>query len=219
MNCKAFSVRCLPVVMAASLLVGCANMSESQKSTATGAAIGAAAGAVLSSTTGGKAGTGAVIGGAIGAVAGNLWSKRMEEKRATMERATVGTGVSVIRTQDNQLQLNIPSDVSFDVNSARLRPELRNVLDQFSTGLDRSMQVRVVGHTDSTGSDSVNNPLSVQRAQAVREYLSTRGLAGDRIMADGRGAREPVADNSSEMGRAKNRRVEIFLSEPAPART
>ena len=79
----------LAALTAAALLAGCATeMSERQKGTATGAAIGAVAGAVLSSATGGKAGTGAVVGGAVGAVAGNLWSKRMEEKRAAMEKAT-----------------------------------------------------------------------------------------------------------------------------------
>ena len=90
-------------VASLALLGGCANMSERDQGTARGAAIGAAAGAVLSSMTGGRAGTGAVVGAAAGAIAGNVWSKRMEDKRAAMERATQGTGIEVARTADNQL--------------------------------------------------------------------------------------------------------------------
>lgn len=196
------------------LLSACANMSERERGTTQGAAIGAVAGAVIGSATGGKAGQSAVIGGAVGAIAGNLWSKRMEDKRKAMEQATAGTGIEVARTADNQLQVSVPSDVSFDVGSAALRPNLRPVLEQFAHGLDASMLVRVVGHTDSTGSDAINEPLSRQRAETVRGFLSDRGVAASRISTDGRGSREPVADNSSEAGRAKNRRVEIFLREP-----
>jgi outer membrane protein OmpA-like peptidoglycan-associated protein len=202
---------------AAALLAGCADMSERQKGTAQGAAIGAVAGAVLSSATGGKAGTGAVVGGAIGAVGGNLWSKRMEEKRAAMEKATQGTGIDVARTPDNQLKVNVPSDFSFDVGRAAIKPPMRPVLDQFAQGLDPSMRVRIVGHTDSTGNDAINNPLSVDRAQSVRDYLAGRGVAPTRVETEGRGSREPVADNGSDAGRAHNRRVEIFLRDPVPA--
>jgi outer membrane protein OmpA-like peptidoglycan-associated protein len=198
------------------LLAACENMSERQKGTAQGAAIGAVAGAVLSSATGGKAGTGAVVGGAVGAVAGNLWSKRMEDKRAAMEKATAGTGIGVTRTADNQLKVNVPSDFSFDVGRADVRPPMRPVLDQFAQGLDPTMQVRVIGHTDSTGGDAINNPLSVERAESVRNYLAGRGVAAARVEVSGQGSRSPVADNATEAGRAQNRRVEIFLREPAP---
>jgi outer membrane protein OmpA-like peptidoglycan-associated protein len=204
----------LATVVAALLATGCESMSERQKGTAIGAGVGAATGAVIGSTTGGRAGTGAVIGGAIGAVAGNLWSKRMEDKRIAMEQATRGTGIDVARTQDNQLKVNVPADVSFDVNRSNVKPEMRPVLDQFAQGLDPNMRVRIVGHTDNTGSDAVNNPLSIDRAQSVRDYLAARGVASSRIETSGRGEHEPIADNSSEAGRAKNRRVEIFLREP-----
>jgi outer membrane protein OmpA-like peptidoglycan-associated protein len=202
---------------AALVLSACENMSGRQKGTATGAGIGAIAGAAVGSATGGKAGTGAVIGGALGAVAGNLWSKRQEERRVAMEQATRGTGVDVSRTADNQLKVNIPSDVSFDTGSAAIKPQMRSVLDPFAASLkdDPKSQVTIVGHTDSTGSDAVNNPLSVQRAQSVRDYLTERGVSSARIQTEGRGEREPVADNGTEAGRAKNRRVEILLREPA----
>ena len=202
----------LPVVVVG--LVGCAELSERQKGTATGAAVGVVAGAALSSVTGGRAGTGALIGGAIGAVVGNLWSKRMQERQLAMEKATAGSGIEVSRTTDNQLRVNVPSDLSFAVGRADLQPSLRPVLDQFSQGLDSSVRVLIVGHTDSTGSDAINDPLSLARAKTVRDYLSSRGVSEYQMEIAGRGSREPLVDNESDASRARNRRVEIFLREP-----
>ncbi|MEF7612302.1 OmpA family protein [Aquincola sp. MAHUQ-54] len=212
---KTFSFR--PAVAAfgaaAIVLTGCADMSKTQRDTATGAGIGAATGAVIGAATGGRAGTGAVVGGAIGAVAGNIWSKRMQEKQAAMERATQGTGIDVARTQNNELKVNIPSDFSFDVGRANVKPQMRPVLDQFAQGLDPAMHVRIIGHTDSTGSDAVNDPLSRERAASVREYLTSRGVPASRISTEGVGSRQPVANNSTDAGRAQNRRVEIYLTD------
>jgi outer membrane protein OmpA-like peptidoglycan-associated protein len=73
--------------------------------------------------------------------------------------------------------------------------------------------VRIIGHTDSTGSDAINDPLSLQRAASARDYLSARGVDVGRILTAGRGSHEPIADNNSDAGRARNRRVEIFLAE------
>ena len=208
----AFSLTAIALVLG-----GCESMSPREKGTAVGAGVGAVAGAAVGSATGGKAGTGAAIGGVLGAVAGNLWSKRQEDRRIAMEQATQGTGVAVTRTADNQLKVNIPSDVSFDTGSATIKPQMRAVLDPFAASLkdDPKAQLTIVGHTDSTGSEVMNNPLSVQRAQSVRDYLSSRGVATNRVLTEGRGEREPVSDNTTDAGRAKNRRVEILLREPA----
>ena len=195
-------------------LAGCETMSEREKGTAQGAAIGAVAGALIGKATGGKAGTGAIAGAAVGAIAGNLWSRRMEDKRRAMEQATAGTGIEVSRTPDNQLKVSVPSDLSFDTGRADLKPGLRPVLDQFAQGLDASTHVIVVGHTDSTGGDAINDPLSLQSAQTVRDYLAVRGVPGQRMEIIGRGWRAPLADNATESGRARNRRVELFLREP-----
>jgi len=198
------------------LLAGCESMSETQKGTAAGAGVGAIGGAAIDAATGGKGGTGALVGGVLGAVVGNIWSKKQEERRAAMEKATQGTGVEVSRTADNQLKLNVPSDISFDSNRANIKPELRAVLDPFASSLqgDPNVRVSIIGHTDSTGSDAINNPLSLERAHSVRDYLAARGVSASRIETSGRGEHEPIADNGSEAGRAKNRRVEIFLREP-----
>lgn len=202
--------------IAAIALAGCANMTPEQRGTAAGAGVGAGVGALIGSHSG-NAGAGAIIGGAVGAVAGNLWSKRMEDRRQAMEQATRGTPVQVTRTADNQLKIDIPSDISFDTNSYAIKPELRSVLDPFASSLqnDQTSRVAIIGHTDSTGTDAINNPLSVERAQSVRDYLAARGVSAQRIETAGRGSREPIADNATEAGRAKNRRVEIFLREPA----
>jgi outer membrane protein OmpA-like peptidoglycan-associated protein len=203
-------------------LSGCASMTETQKTTGTGAGIGAVAGAVIGAATAGgntgkSAATGAAIGAAVGAGGGYLWSKHMEKQKAEMEQATQGTGVSVSQTADNQLKLDIPSDVSFDTGRYEIKSNLRPILDRFATTLNQNpvTTVTIIGHTDSTGSDAINNPLSVNRAASTRDYLVARGVATNRIAIDGRGSREPIADNNTVSGRATNRRVEIFVAEPA----
>jgi outer membrane protein OmpA-like peptidoglycan-associated protein len=202
-------------------LTGCTTMTETQKTTGMGAAIGAAAGAVIGAATAGgnkgkSAATGAAIGAAVGAGGGYLWSKHMEEQKAAMEQATQGTGVSVSQTADNQLKLDIPSDVSFDTGRYDIKPNLRPILDRFATTLNQNpvTTVTIIGHTDSTGTDAVNDPLSVNRAASTRDYLVARGVAINRITINGRGSHEPIADNNTAEGRAKNRRVEIFVAEP-----
>ena len=210
------------VALAAGILSGCANMSETEQGTAKGAGIGAVAGTVLGAVIGGKNGavTGSVLGGVAGAVGGNVWSTRMQNQKAAMERATAGTGVAVTQTTDNRLKLDIPADVSFDVGRADLKPNFAPVLNQFATSLNENpgTTINIIGHTDSTGTDAINNPLSVQRANATRDYLVSRGVATQRIGTDGRGSREPVADNSTAAGRDKNRRVEIYVAEQVAAR-
>jgi outer membrane protein OmpA-like peptidoglycan-associated protein len=210
----------LALLAAATLATGCAdmNMSERQRGTAIGAGAGAVAGAVIGNATGGHNTTrGAVIGGALGAIAGNVWSKRMEEKRVAMQQATQGTGIEVSRTPNEELRVNVPADFSFDVGRADIKPQMRPVLDQFARGLDANQTVRVIGYTDNTGSDAINNPLSVNRAGAVRDYLVQRGVPAARISTEGHGSAEPVADNSTEAGRARNRRVELYLRDTQPA--
>lgn len=197
---------------AALLLGGCAdmNLSKTQRDSAIGAGVGAVAGAVI----GGDA-KGAVIGGALGGAGGYVWSKHMASKKAAMEQATQGTGVAVTQTADNQLKLQIPSDVSFDTGRSDIKPNLRPILDQFASGLSNqpNTEVRIIGHTDNVGSDAVNNPLSLQRAQATRDYLAARGVSPSRVSIEGRGEREPIATNATAEGRAQNRRVEIYLAE------
>ncbi|MDQ7988352.1 MAG: OmpA family protein [Candidatus Dactylopiibacterium sp.] len=198
-------------------LSGCANLADSKAGSAgVGAGVGALLGAGISKGTGGNhTGRDAAIGAAVGALGGYVWSSHMQRQKAEMEAATAGTGIAVTQTADNQLKLEVPSDVSFDTNSATIKPNLRPILDRFAQTLSANpaTTVRVIGHTDSRGSDAINNPLSINRAASVRDYLSARGVSPARVAIDGRGSREPVADNNSDAGRARNRRVEIFVGE------
>lgn len=214
--------RSLVLAIAAGVgLAGCADMNlggmtDTQKKTAIGAGVGALAGAAI----GGDA-KGALIGAGVGAAGGYIWSKQMEQKKLAMERATMGSGVAVTQTSDNQLKLNVPGDLSFDTGRADIKPNMRPILDQFASGLANqpNTEVRIIGHTDNTGSDQTNNRLSVERAQATKNYLVARGVNANQVVVAGRGEHEPVADNSTEAGRARNRRVEIFLGErPVAAR-
>lgn len=205
----------LGTTISALFLSGCVTMSDTQRRTATGAGVGALAGAVISSSTGGKAGTGAVIGAGVGALGTYIWSQNMERQKREMEQATQGTGIAVSQTADNQLKLDIPSDISFDVGRSNVKGNFAPVLDRFAASLraNQSTDVRIVGHTDNTGSDAVNNPLSLERANSTRSYLTTRGVSGARIQTEGQGSYQPIASNASADGRARNRRVEIFVGE------
>lgn len=197
------------------LTSGCAEMSDTQRRTAIGAGAGALGGAAIGAMTGGKAGTGAVIGAGVGALGTYIWSQHMEKQKQEMQAATQGTGVTVTQTADNQLKLDIPSDISFATNRSDIQPSFRPILDRFAEGLrnNPNAEVRIIGHTDSTGNDAINDPLSLDRATSTRNYLTARGVSGARIHVDGRGSREPIASNDTAEGRARNRRVEIFMGE------
>jgi outer membrane protein OmpA-like peptidoglycan-associated protein len=168
---------------------------------------------------------GALIGAAIGAVAGLLSGDDATERRqramvgagvyqdrqeAELRRRTAGTGIEVTRDGD-VIKLNLPDGVTFDFNRADLKSQFYPALDQVASTMAEYNQtvVEVSGHTDSVGSDDYNQRLSEQRANAVANYLSGRGLMRERFEVVGMGERYPVADNNSDDGRARNRRVEI----------
>jgi outer membrane protein OmpA-like peptidoglycan-associated protein len=192
------------------LIGGCANMSDAQRSSAIGGGLGALAGVAIGDSRGSAA-----VGAGLGALGGYIWSNQMAQRKAAMEQATAGTGVDVTQTSDNQLKLSIPSDISFDTGRSDIKPNLQPVLNQFAQGLGSqpNTEIRIVGHTDSTGSDAINSPLSVNRAASARDYLVLRGVSARQIQIEGRGSRQPIANNSTNSGRAQNRRIEIFLAE------
>lgn len=207
------------LIAATVALSGCADLSPTQRGTAAGGGIGAGLGALIGSQTGGGGGgrtaTGAVLGGVAGAVIGNIWSTKMENQKRAMEQATQGTGVQVSQTADNRLKLDIPSDISFATNRADIQPNFRPILDRFAGTLADNPYtvITIIGHTDNTGSDAVNGPLSVSRAAHTRDYLASRGVAANRFTVEGRSSHEPVVANDSAANRARNRRVEIFVAE------
>ena len=145
----------------------------------------------------------------------NSWTARLATLKSDLETSTKGTGVVIEQTADNQLHLVIPNEMSFDTGRANVKRNLAQVLDKVAEGLKSATaaSVRVVGHTDNTGSEEGNERLSVSRADSVRNHLVSRGVSTTAITTDGRGSREPLADNGTAAGRAQNRRVEIFVSE------
>lgn len=177
-----------------------------------GAGIGAAAGAVVGLLTKGDKLQNALIGAGVGAVAGGGVGYYMDVQEAKLRQKLGGTGVSVTRMGDN-ITLNMPSSITFALNSADLNAQFYNALDGVGMVLkeyDKTI-VEVAGHTDSSGSDQYNQALSERRAQAVGSYLGSHGVAGKRLITVGAGESRPVASNDSEQGRAANRRVELTI--------
>jgi outer membrane protein OmpA-like peptidoglycan-associated protein len=189
---------------------------ETKTSNATkGAAIGAATGAVIGAISGDnnrERRKNAAIGAGIGVLAGGGIGYYMDQQEARLRQQLAGTGVSVTRSGD-QIILNMPGNVTFATNQADIRADFYPVLDSVALVLDEydKTLVEVVGHTDSTGSDAINQPLSERRAASVGAYLRSRGVIPQRLATFGVGSKYPVADNGSTQGRALNRRVEITL--------
>jgi len=193
-------------------LTACANMSPQGQNTAVGAGAGAAVGAGLGALLGHS--QGALIGAGIGSVVGGVVGYNWKGIKQDVEKSGASSlGVAVIEMPDGTLKVNIPSNVSFDTNQAVLKPALLPVLDSVAKALSEHPELRAksIGYTDSTGTNAINQPLSQRRAAAVTQYLASRGVAGDRLTAEGRGASNPVGDNNTPEGRALNRRVELFL--------
>ncbi len=142
----------------------------------------------------------------------------MRTQLAAFKRASEGTGTVVSQTENLDIQLEIPSDISFDVNRSAVKPALAGLLTRYAAiaRAHPNSTITIVGHTDSSGSAAANNALSRDRAQSTRDYLIARGVAITRLQTEGRGSSEPLADNSTPEGRAKNRRVTLYVSQPGP---
>jgi outer membrane protein OmpA-like peptidoglycan-associated protein len=187
--------------------------SKAGRNAAIGAAGGAIAGAVIGNNTGGgDAGKGAAIGAAVGGLAGGGIGVYQDRQEARLRQELASTGVRVQRDGDN-ITLIMPGNITFASSQSDIRPDFYATLNSVSKVLQEYDQTAVVvqGHTDSTGSDSYNDQLSVRRAEAVGNYLASQGIAAQRIDAQGYGERQPIASNNTEQGKAQNRRVEIQL--------
>jgi outer membrane protein OmpA-like peptidoglycan-associated protein len=174
---------------------------------------GAAAGLLLGDILGGRNDrTAKIVGAGIGAVAGAGVGAYMDAQEKKLRAQTAGTDVQVTRDGDN-LVLNMPSGVTFATNQSAIQPQFRTTLDQVAQTLTsyEKTYIDIYGHTDSTGNDGINVPLSQNRARSVADYLATKGVQSARIATQGFGASQPVADNNNEIGRQANRRVEIKI--------
>jgi len=180
-----------------------------------GAVIGAVSGAVIGAITGDDSRERrkrALIGAGVGGLTGGGIGYYMDVQEAKLREKLEGTGVSVSREGDN-IVLNMPGNITFATDSSDINGNFYNVLDSVTLVLNEYNQtvVELAGHTDSTGSDSYNQELSVRRAGTVAGYLYNKGIDELRLMAIGHGERRPVADNSTDAGRQMNRRVELTL--------
>ena len=180
--------------------------------TAIGAGGGALAGLLLGGLIGG--GTGRIVGAGIGGVAGAAVGYTMDKQIKELKESTAGSGVDVTEADNGQsILVNLPEGVTFDVGSYTLKPQFRMTLDNIAQSMTQypDSLIDIYGHTDSTGSDAFNQTLSENRAQTAANYLATRGVSGARIRSQGFGKTMPVADNATEDGRRRNRRVEIKI--------
>lgn len=205
---------------AAVLAVGCTTnpytgerrASRAVTSGAGGAAAGAAAGAVLGEVIGGRPGKGAAIGAGAGAAIGVGIGVYQDRQQAKLRERLANSGVSVTRDGDN-IYLNMPSDITFDVNQSDIKPGFYETLNSVSLVLKEfdKTTVSVYGHADSTGPEDYNQQLSQRRALSVSGYLQGQGVEPGRLRAVGFGESRPIADNSTDAGRRANRRVEIVI--------
>ena len=181
--------------------------------TAIGGLGGALGGYLLGDLVGGRRDrTEKIVGAGIGALAGAGVGYYMDEQERKLREQTAGTGVNVTRDGDN-LVLDMPSGITFDVDSSTVQPAFQTTLSQVAQTLTQyeKTYVDVLGHTDSTGSDGYNQTLSERRASSVAGYLTSRGVQSARLATRGYGESQPKASNLDESGRAANRRVEIRL--------
>lgn len=205
------SVAALALIGTTSACVTDPNTGEKKISRAAIGGIGGAGlGYLLGGIVGGK--TARIVGAGIGGAAGGYVGYRMDEQIRELDEVTEGTGVDV-SDQGDSILVRFP-DVTFATNSTTITPAMRDVLDGVAANLVERPQslIDVMGHTDSTGSDAYNLDLSKRRAESVANYLVSRGVARARIETVGYGEQHPIADNTTEEGRAQNRRVEIRIT-------
>lgn len=153
----------------------------------------------------------------VSVIDGFAWTPQMVVISQTAEDVARGTPMQVARTTDNRVLVRVTGDAAFEPGRAALNEHFRRFLDGLTASLagQPDVTVLILGHTDSVGSETLNQRISEERANATKDYLIARGVAFERITAQGRGEREPVADNASAEGRALNRRVELLIAHPA----
>ena len=214
------SMRGWAVLALLGLLPGCttdpftgeSKLSNTAKGALIGTAAGAAGGAAIGALSGRKAAKGALIGAGVGALSGGAVGAYMDVQESKLRQQLAGTGVSVTRDGDN-LILNMPGNVTFGSNQSAILSSFYPALNSVALVLKEYPKtiVEVLGHTDSTGSDSLNLTLSKERASSVGSYLTAQGIDQRRMLTQGFGKRTPIADNATAEGRQANRRVELRL--------
>ena len=199
-------------------LLLCVGMLFACNNTQKGVGIGAGGGAVLGGIIGAIAGNtaiGAAVGAAVGAGAGAVIGNRMDKAKKAAQQVDNAKVETVKDTNGlDAVKVSFDSSVLFATGKADLSTEAKNSLVQFAKVLNdnKDCDIAIIGHTDITGSDAINQPLSVSRANSVNNYLKSCGVSASQIKRiEGQGSSNPVADNSTEAGRKLNRRVEVYM--------
>lgn len=201
------------IILSCAVLFSSCDASNTVKGGGIGAGAGGALGAGIGAIIGGGkgaawgAGIGAVLGGSAGAIIGN----KMDKQKKELEQIN---GAQVESINDGQaIKVTFESGILFATNSSTLNGASQNALSNFAASLNNNpdTDVQIYGHTDNTGSDKINNPLSEKRAQAVYNFLQSKGVSGSRMVSQGFGSTQPIMDNSTTTGRAQNRRVEVYI--------
>ena len=203
--------------LAGTLFTSCTAVKNSNK-TQRGAAIGVVAGSVLGAVLGnniGKGGNGAlgaVLGGVIGGAAGGVIGNRMDKQARKISESIPGAKVERVG-EGIKLVLG-ENSVRFDTNKSTLTKAAKVNLDKLVTVFTEypDTDIKIYGYTDSAGADDYNMNLSQSRAETVKTYLGSKGLASSRFMTVGLGEMEPVATNDTPEGKSQNRRVEFAIT-------
>ena len=215
MNARWIARMIVGMTAVALLATGCATNPDGSyefKRTGLGALGGAALGAGAGALIGGKShrGRNAAIGGLTGAVVGGAVGNYMDRQAAALKKSM--PQAEVIRDGD-KVYVALPSGILFDVGKDTLKPEAKDALGKAVPTLrDSQTNIVIEGHTDSTGSNAVNQPLSERRASRVRDFLVSQGVPGSKMASVGYGSTRPAVANDTEANRALNRRVQIELS-------
>ena len=199
----------IAIIVSAVLFQSCDSLTRTQK----GAGIGAAAGGVVGGIIGKRAGNtavGAIIGAAVGGTAGGFIGKRMD-KQAEEIKNTI-PNAEVIREGEGII-VKFDSGILFDFDKFDLKDMARTNIQSLASSLNTypDTDIKIIGHTDSRGTEEYNLRLSERRAAAVKAYAVAQGVPSSRLIVMGKGYAEPISDNTTENGRAQNRRVEIVI--------
>lgn len=198
-------------VLATSMLMTSCGLNNATKGAGIGTAAGAAAGAIIGKIAG-NTGLGAVIGAAVGGTAGTLIGKKMDKQKAELEKSLENAKIESVNNGE-AIRVTFDSGILFATGKATLNATSRTSLLNLAKSLEENPQtnIQIVGHTDNTGSDRVNDPLSVSRAKSVYDFLNAQSISNKRMEYLGKGSKEPIADNATATGRQENRRVEVYI--------
>ena len=212
---KFYSAAGASALSLAVILSSCGSLQSLNNNTVKGAGIGTGAGAAIGAGVGyaaGNAGIGAAIGAVLGGVAGGLIGNHMDKQAKELEAAIPDAQVETVNNGE-AIKVTFDSGILFGFDQSVLTADSQEALARFAENMNANpdTDIQIIGYTDSTGTDEYNQKLSERRAESVYNFLRTKAVASERMLAVGKGEADPVADNSTKVGQQKNRRVEVFI--------